>query len=138
MKAVSARFISRAMLCIIASSSCDASINTARGFPSTAFVVDVYDSIVKQSSCSVFLFLVACLLTRDLDNELNFHSGTERNLSGAKGRSCVGTFVAENLRQQLRGAVGHQVLFGERRGAVHEHHQFHDTFDLKALGEKAS
>src|SRR5712691_13315990 len=62
-------------------------------------------------------------------DQLDLDAGAERYLRHTERAAGVGSAVAEDLDQQLRGPVGDQMLLGEGRRAVDQHHELDDPRD---------
>jgi hypothetical protein len=68
-----------------------------------------------------------CGILAQLSNQLNFDAGAKRDLGNTEGASRMLAEIAEDFAEKFGSAVGHEVLLGEGRGAVHQHHQLDDA-----------
>jgi hypothetical protein len=73
------------------------------------------------------------LLCREFRDKLNFDAGAEWDLRDAEGASCMLAEVSEDFTEKFGGAIGDEMLLREGRGAIHQHHQFHDSRDLAEI-----
>src|SRR6185437_3524355 len=69
------------------------------------------------------------LLLLNLHNRFHFHAGPQWQGRQADCAAAVPTGVAEDVDEQLRGAVDDQVLLGEVKIAVDEAGQFQEALD---------
>jgi len=67
--------------------------------------------------------------TGHLGDQLYLHARSERNLRHAERAPRVRAVLAEDVREQLRRAVGDEVLLGEVGRAVHHYEELHDARD---------
>src|SRR5215467_11865337 len=67
---------------------------------------------------------------RNLDNHLDLHTGTERDLRPTMGGAGMCSALAKDLAKKFGGAIGDLVGFGETGSAVHEHRHLDVTLHL--------
>ncbi len=65
----------------------------------------------------------------DFSNQLDFYASAQRDLRHTKSAAGVLAFVTKDLAQQLRAAIGHQVLFGKRGCGIDQAHDLDDALD---------
>jgi hypothetical protein len=71
-----------------------------------------------------------CLCSFDLENQFELDAHVERELGGAEGQARVTSRFAENLNEQVRGAVDDSRLLGEAFGGGDMAGHPHDPLDL--------
>src|SRR4051794_33157614 len=96
------------------SSSASCSLRTATGQPK------------ERPGCGTQCSRARSVHFRD---DFDFDATAERDLRHAECAARVQSVLAKDRDEQLRRAVGDQVLLGERRSAVHQYQQFDDATD---------
>jgi len=63
------------------------------------------------------------------DDHLDLDAGAQRNLRHAEGRARMAAGLAEHFPEQVRAAIGDQVMFSKISGGIDQAGDFDDAFD---------
>jgi len=74
----------------------------------------------------------------DFGDQLDLHAGAQRNLRHAERAAGVLAGVAEDLDEQFRGAVGHQVLLRVLQRRIHQAHHLDDALDAAEVAAQVA